>query len=147
MNLSIKSKFLVTGGIIAGLAAIWHVLCLFGGVSWLAFARAPPTIIESYEQGTMLAPIATIIVAGLMFACTAYAFSGVGFIRKIPLIKSALVTISVLFILRALLVIPRLKRECFSDTWQIVASSVFLFVGICYLLGSIEAFRANKLKK
>ena len=94
MKLSIKSKFLITGGIIAGLAAIWHLLCIVGGPSWLAFARAPPVIIESSRQGTMLAPIGAAIIAGLMFACTAYSFSSAGLIRRIPLIKPALVTIS-----------------------------------------------------
>jgi len=147
VKLSIKSHFLITGGIIAGLAAIWHLLCLIGGVGWLAFARAPLAIIESYKQGTALAPIATVIIAGLMFACAAYAFSSAGLIRKIPLLKSALVTISVLCLLRATLVMPRIVRESFTDTWQIVASAVFFFVGICFLLGSIEAFSVKKIKK
>ena len=46
--LSTQSKFLLTGGIIAGLAAVWHLLCLIGGVSWLVFARAPMEVVESF---------------------------------------------------------------------------------------------------
>ena len=145
--LSTQSKFLLTGGIIAGLAAVWHLLCLIGGVSWLVFARAPMEVVEAYRQGTWLAPVATFVVAGLMFTCTVYAFSGSGVIKKIPLLKTALVTISIICFLRAFLVLPRLVRESFTDTWQIVASSVFFFVGICFLLGSIEAFRQPALEK
>jgi hypothetical protein len=141
MKLSVISKFLIIGGIIAGLSAIWHLLCIIGGPSWLAFARAPAAVIESSRQGTLLAPIAAVIIAGLMFACTAYAFSSVGLIRKIPLLKSALVTISLICLLRGLIVVPRLVEISFSDTWQVVASSVWFFVGVCFLMGSVEQFR------
>jgi len=140
LSINLKSQFLLSGGIIAGLAAVWHLLCIIGGPAWFIFARAPSVIIVSAQQGTLLAPIGTIIVAVLMFTCTIYAFSGAGVIRKIPLLKSALVTITILCLLRAVVVIPSLLYSSFADTWQVIASSVWLFVGICFLLGSVSQF-------
>jgi hypothetical protein len=140
LSINYKFKLLILAGIIAGLSAVWHLLCIVGGPSWFIFARAPSVIITSAQQGTLLAPIGTIIVAALMFSCTIYAFSGAGLIRKIPLLKSALVTISILCLLRVVVVAPSLLYSSFADTWQVIATSVWLFVGVCFLLGSIAQF-------
>ena len=144
MSFTIKSKLLISAGVIASASAVWHILCIFGGPSWFAFARAPQQIIESAQQGTLLAPIGTLIVAGLMFLCTVFAFSAVGFIRKVPLIKSALITIAILCTLRGLIAIPMLVTSTGVDLWEVIASTVWLYVGICFGLGSIEQYNFSK---
>jgi hypothetical protein len=144
LSFSVKSKLLISAGVIASAAAIWHLLCILGGPSWFAFARAPQLIIESAQQGTMLAPIGTVIVASLMFACTMFAFSAVGLIRKVPLLKSALITIATLCILRGLIAIPTFTTPTGLDIWQIVASIVWFYVGICFVTGSIEQYKLGK---
>jgi hypothetical protein len=144
LHLNIKSKFLMSAGVIASVSAIWHLLCILGGPSWFVFARAPQSIIDSAHQGTLLAPIGTIIVAGLMFACSIFAFSAVGLLRKVPLLKTALVTIAVLCTLRGLIAIPSFTDVNGLDVWQIVASTVWFYVGLCFIVGSIEQFRLGK---
>ena len=146
MKISIKSKLLITGGLIAAATAIWHLLCIAGGPSWYAFARAPGIVIHSAKQGTLLAPISTTVIAGLMFTCTAYAFSGAGLIKKIPLLKSALVTIAFICLVRALSTVPYLISS-HLDMWELVASSGWFFVGVCFLMGALEQFTANKKKR
>lgn len=141
MSFSTESKLLLSAGIIASASAIWHLLCIWGGPSWFAFARAPQQIIDSAQQGTLLAPIGTVIVASLMFACTVFAFSAVGFIRKLPLLKPALITISLLCTLRGLIAIPILVTPNGLDVWEVVASSVWFYVGICFTVGTIEQFK------
>ncbi|KPZ52642.1 MULTISPECIES: hypothetical protein [unclassified Pseudoalteromonas] len=145
MSLNIQSKLLISAGVIASASAIWHLLCILGGPSWFAFARAPQQIIDSSIQGTLLAPIGTIIVASLMFACTIFAFSAVGLIRKVPLLKSALITIAMICLLRGLIAVPTFVTPSGLDTWQIVASTVWLYVGICFSAGSIEQYSLGKL--
>lgn len=148
MKLAVKqtvgTKLLISAGVIASLSAIWHLLCIFGGPSWFAFARAPQAIIESAQQGTLLAPLGTIVVAGLMFACTLFAFSAVGLIRKVPLLKPALITIASLCTLRGLIAIPFLITQTGIDVWEIVASTVWFYVGICFIVGSIEHHNMSK---
>lgn len=138
MSFSVKSKLLISGGIIASAAAIWHLLCIWGGPSWFAFARAPKQLIDSAQQGTLLAPVSTVIVAGLMLACTVFAFSAVGLIRKVPLVKPALITIASLCTVRGLIGIPAFVTAAGVDIWQIVASTVWLYVGVCFIVGSFE---------
>lgn len=144
MSFSVKSKLLISGGVIASAAAIWHLLCIWGGPSWFAFARAPKQIIDSAQQGTLLAPVGTVIVAGLMFACTVFAFSAVGLIRKVPLVKPALITIALLCAVRGLIGIPTFVTAAGVDIWQIVASTVWLYVGVCFIVGGIEHSTALK---
>jgi hypothetical protein len=138
MSDSVKSTLLISAGIIASASAIWHLLCILGGPRWFIFARAPQQIIDSVQQGTLLAPIATLAVASLMFACTVFAFSAAGLIRKVPFLKSALIAIATLCILRGLIAIPKFVTPLGLDIWQIVASTVWLYVGICFFVGSIE---------
>jgi hypothetical protein len=78
-----------------------------------------------------------------MFTCTAYAFSGAGLIKKIPLLKSALVTIVFICLIRALVTVPYLMSS-HLDIWELVASAGWFFVGICFLMGALEQFYANK---
>ena len=137
LNYSVKSKLLISAGVIASASAIWHLLCIVGGTSWFAFARAPQQIIDSAAQGTLLAPIGTVIVASLMFACTVFSFSAAGLIRKVPLLKSALITIAFLCTLRALIAIPTFVTSSGLDVWQIVASTVWFYVGICHQVNDI----------
>ncbi|MFA0016624.1 hypothetical protein AB4391_25370 [Vibrio lentus] len=144
MNFSVKSKLLISSGAIASASAIWHLLCIWGGPSWFAFARAPQPIIDSAVQGTLLAPLSTVFVAGLMFACTLFSFSAVGLIRKMPLLKPALITISFLCTVRGLIAIPILITPTGLDTWELIASSVWLYVGLCFIAGTVEQYRFGK---
>lgn len=144
LNFSVTGKLLISAGFIASAAAIWHLLCILGGPSWFAFARAPQQIIESAQQGTMIAPIGTIIVATLMFACTIFAFSAAGLIRKVPLVKPAVMTIATLCSLRGLIAIPEFTNSAGLDIWQIVASIVWFCVGICFIAGSAEQYRVGR---
>jgi len=147
MNFSLKSKLLISAGVIASASALWHLLCILGGPSWFVFARAPQQIIDSAHQGTLLAPLGTITVASLMFTCTVFAFSAVGLVRKIPLVYPALITISVLCLSRGVVAIPSLLTSTELDLWQLIASSVWFYVGICFTLGSIEQYTITKEAK
>jgi len=142
VSFDLKAKLLISAGIIALLAAIWHLLCIFGGPSWFAFARAPQAIIDSAHQGTLLAPIGTIIVASLMFSCSIFAFSAAGIIAKVPLLKPALMTIATLCTLRALVALPMIVTTL--DVWEMVASTVWFYVGLCFIIGSIELIKCNQ---
>ena len=147
LKISIQSKLLVSAGVIASASALWHLLCILGGPSWFEFARAPQQIIDSAQQGTLLAPIGTITVSSLMFACTVFAFSSAGLIRKVPLLKPALITISFIYTSRALIAIPIMITPDGYDIWEIVASSVWLYVGVCFIVGTTEQYRLVKSAK
>ena len=69
-----------------------------------------------------------------MFICRAYGFSDAGFIRKMPLTTEALSTIALICVVRALIAVPLLIRSTELDILQLVSSSVWLYIGIYFLL-------------
>ena len=144
MKYSANNKFLMVGGLIAGLAVIWHLLMIIGGPSWYVFARAPRYIVESAREGTFVAPVGAVAIAMLMFTCAAYAFSGAGLIRKIPLLKLALPTISFICLVRGLYFSPIFFSLKVLGVWHLVASSVWFFVGVCFLLGTFSQIGAKE---
>lgn len=145
MKFTIQSKLLLLGATIASCAALWHLLCIYGGPTWFEFARAPKEIIDSSRQGTWLAPIGSLFIAALMFTCSLYALSATNVIRKLPLLKTALIVISSLCLVRGAIVIPYLIQFGF-DMWEFIAAIVWFFVGLCYLIGAIEILK-NKVRK
>jgi hypothetical protein len=146
LKLTIQSKLLLTGALIAFCTAIWHLLCIVGGPAWFEFARAPKEIIDSARQGTWLAPIAAIFIAALMFTCSFYALSATKLIRKIPLLKTALIVITSLCLIRGAIVIPYIIEFGF-DMWEFISAIVWFYVGLCYLIGTIEILKSNVTKE
>ena len=147
MNFNIREKLLISASLIASAAALWHILCIFGGPSWFAFARAPKIIIESAQQGTVLAPVATLFVSGLMFLCSLFALSSTGLVRRLPLTRTALVVIASLCILRAIIAIPFMFINGALDLWQAIASFVWFYVGFCFSIGTLDLIKLRKTKK
>lgn len=143
LKLSIYDKFLIIGGAIAGCAALWHLLMVIGGPNWYAFARAPQYIVDSAKEGTFVAPVGAVAIAILMFSCTAYSFSGAGLFGKIPLLKLALPIISFICLVRGLYISPVFYSLRALGAWHLMASTVWFFVGICFLFGTISQFRTK----
>lgn len=135
LEIDIRKKFLILGGVISAFTAVWHLLMIVGGPTWYAFARAPIYIVESAQEGTLLAPTSAIAIAVLMFICSVYSFSGAGLMRKIPLLMPALVIISIICLARGLYVLPLFFSMEILGIWHLVASSIWLFVGMCFLMG------------
>lgn len=141
---TLQKKFLIAGGIISGLAASWHLLMIIGGPNWYAFARAPQYIVDSAKDGTFIAPVGAIAIAILMFTCTAYSFSGAGLLGKIPLLKTALTIIAFICLVRGLYISPLFYSVKMLGIWHLIASAVWFFVGICFLIGAADQFRTDK---
>ncbi|STQ91660.1 hypothetical protein [Iodobacter fluviatilis] len=71
--------------LIAIAGVVIHAGAVIAGPSWYAFFNAPPSVIASARAGTWLAPVNTLIIAGLMAICALYAASVVGLIGRPPL--------------------------------------------------------------
>ena len=73
-----------------------------------------------------------------MFLCALYALSGAGIIRKICLLRTALVVITSICLLRGMVLIPLLVLVPgkLSD-FDIVGSLVWFLAGLSYLLGTV----------
>ena len=121
---------------IAVITAVAHLSCIFFGPKCYEAQMAPPQIIQSSIDGTLLAPIGTIFVSLLFLSCALFAISGAGYIKKLPLLNKALLCISVLCILRGLMTIPLsfLFPEMVSS-FSIIAGCTWFTAGILYFYG------------
>jgi len=116
--------------------AIAHLSCILIGPSCYKAQLAPPQIVQSAIDGTLLAPVATVIISALFLSCAFFAASGAGFIKKLPLLKPALITISVVCILRGLATVPAsyLFPEMVS-VFSLLAGFTWFTAGVLYLYG------------
>ena len=121
---------------IAAITAVAHLSCIFFGPTCYEAQMAPPQIIQSSIDGTLLAPIGTIFVSLLFLSCALFAISGAGYIKKLPLLNKALLCISVLCILRGLMTIPLsfLFPEMVSS-FSITAGCTWFIAGSLYFYG------------
>jgi len=144
-----SKSYLFWVGIAASAGALLHIAIIFGGPDWYAFFGAPQALVELARSGHPRAPISCLVIAGVLSVFAAYAFSGAGAIRRLPLLRLVLASIGSVLILRGLL-FPLLILwrpdslshicDCRSvDTFIVVTSAICFFMGIGYALGAVAA--------
>ena len=127
---------LLIAAMIATGTAIAHLSCIFLGPTCYKAQLAPPQIVQSAIDGTLIAPVGTVIISSLFLVCALFAVSGAGFIKRLPLLNIALITIAVLCIFRGISTIP--ASYLFPDmvsVFSIVAGFIWFLTGVLYLYG------------
>lgn len=135
------SRWLISGGVLSLLAALLHLACIAFGVSWFRFFGAPELLVASYEDGAMSLVWMTVAIAAILAIWAAYAFSGAGVIRRMPLLKTGLVTITSIYLLRGAFLIPALINAPYHrHEFDIWSSVIVLAFGIAYAVGTCRAW-------
>lgn len=126
----------VIAAVIAVFTALSHLSCIYLGASCYKAQMAPPEIVESAINGTLLAPVGTIFIASLFLLCAAYALSRAGVIRTLPLLNLGVVTIGVLSLVRGVATVPlSVVYPDMVSTFSIAAGIVWCLTGVLFLLG------------
>ena len=137
-----RNPWLIVGGWMSLAAAIVHVACIFGGPDWYRFFGAGEPIARAAERGSWVPAIMTLGIASILAIWAAYAFAGAGLIPRLPLMRSALVAISLVYLARGLMVFypPLLGRNDLSLTFVIWSSLIVLTLGVAYAMGTWRAW-------
>ena len=110
--------------------------CIFLGESCYRSQLAPEVIIQSAVNGTLLAPVGTTFISTLFLVCAIYALSAANVIMKLPLLKTAIYSISILCILRGLATIPlSLTYPEMVTSFSIIAGAIWFISGVLFFLG------------
>ena len=82
----------------------------------------------------------TIGIAAVLAIWAAYAFSGAGLIGRLPLLRTGLVVITLIYLARGLIIVPAwlMNREINTFGW--VSSLIVLGFGLAYLIGTWRAW-------
>ena len=128
----------VLGAIGVFIGAIVHVVGLIGGPDWIAFLGAPTWAVESARNGTWIAPVGTLAIAGLLCFWSAYALSGAHILRKLPFLKPILGITAFILIARGVIFLPLLPKWDWSmplNAFHGFLSFYILGLGVLYAYG------------
>jgi hypothetical protein len=128
--------YLVIAAILSAVAALLHVGCIIFGASWYRFFGAGEEMAALAEQGSIAPTIITSFIALILSVWSAYALSGAGIIRKLPLIRTALILITSIYLLRGIGGLFFISNPG-SNTPEFMfwSSSICIVYGLFYLIG------------
>jgi len=136
------SGWLIVGGGLSVAAAVAHLACIAGGGDWYRFFGAGEAVARAAESGSPVPALMTLAIAGVLGIWAAYAFSGAGRIRRLPLLRTGLVVISAVYLLRgsALFMPATLGRQDLSSVFILWSSAIVLVYGLAYAIGTWRAW-------
>jgi len=149
MNSSVRSRWLLLGGIGSIAVGFAHVAAILIGASAYQFMGAPDLALMA-EHGSLLPTILTSGLVVLFLLWALYAFSGVGLIRQLPLLRAGNVAIGVIYSLRGLVLIPELVcifLGKYLTHRMAIFSAISLLIGLFYLLGAWYLFGVDRVVK
>ena len=138
-----QNPFLIVGGVLSATASLLHLAVIAGGPSWYRFFGAGEGMARMAEQGSLTPTLVTLGIATVLAVWAAYAFAGAGLIPRLPLMRTALVLISAVYLLRGLVLIPALILNPGGVTPFVLWSSLIVLVyGAAYAVGTWIAWPA-----
>jgi len=143
----IVNTLTLAGWLSAAVAAL-HVVIIFFGAPAYRYFGAGEEMARQAEAGSAVPAALTLAIAAVFAVFALYAFSGAGRVRRLPLLRTGLVAISAIYLLRGLGLIPELIQLA-RDTATVPArypvfSAVSLVIGLVYLVGTVSLLRAPR---
>jgi hypothetical protein len=136
-------RWLVAAALLSAVAAILHLAVIAGGPNWYRFFGAGEEMARMAERGSPVPALVTLCIAAVLAAWSAYALSAAGKIRRLPLIRTALVAITAVYLLRGLVLLPALAFSPGQiDAFTLWSSLIVLVYGIVYAVGTFRAWPA-----
>ena len=136
-----RNPALVIGGLLSVAASLLHIGCIIGGPDWYRFFGAGEAMATMAEQGSMTPTLLTLGIAAILAIWAAYAFSGAGLLPRLPLLRTGLVVISAIYLLRGLALIPALVINGTNVMPFVLWSSLIVLVyGLAYAVGTWTAW-------
>jgi hypothetical protein len=121
-------------------ASALHIGCIFGGPDWYRFFGAGEVMAQAAERGEAFPALVTLAIAVLLALWAAYAFAGAGLVRRLPLMRTALVAITAIYLLRGAALIPALTVPAMGGAFNIWSSVIVLAYGLVHLIGTWRAW-------
>jgi hypothetical protein len=126
---------LIIAAILDVLAAALHVGAVIGGPSWYRFLGAGEGFARAVEAGKRYPTLITLGIALVLLAWAALALSGAGVIGPLPLLRPALVGISLVYLVRGFGGPFLLAGTGRSRAFILVSSAICLGFAFFHLLG------------
>lgn len=135
------NRWLIAGAVLSGAAALMHLACLVVGAPLFRLLGAGEHMAQLHAAGHWYPTVVTLAIASVLLGWSAYALSGAGVIRRLPLRRTALSAITAVYIVRGVAFVPVMAHfPGNSMTFWIVSASICLLIGIVHLVGLRQAW-------
>jgi hypothetical protein len=132
-----NNPWLIVGGWLSIGAGLLHLAVIAGGPAWYRSVGAGEAMAQMAERGELLPALITTAVAAMLFIWSAFAFSGAGLIRRLPLLRTGLCVIAAIYLLRGLVLLPLLiLRPPAATSFDWWSSAIVLLFGLAYAIGT-----------
>ena len=131
--------FLVFAGLLSVAIAALHVVIVFLGPPAYRYFGAGEDMARQAEAGSFVPAAMTLVIAAVFAVFALYAFSGAGRFRRLPLLRTGLVVISVIYLARGLSLLPELAKYDSGTVLprHLAFSFTSLVIGLLYLAGTV----------
>ncbi|GMM83836.1 hypothetical protein [Pseudoalteromonas sp. MTN2-4] len=130
------SLMLISVAALAFFTALSHMSCIVLGPECYRVQMAPEALIELSKSAPWRAALETTLVSLLFVATAIFCLSGAGVIRKVPMLKPAIITISVICSLRGIATLPlSLLFPEQVTAFSIIAGILWFLAGIFCITG------------
>lgn len=138
-------KLLLAAGIASAAISVLHLGIVFAGAPAYRYFGAGEEMARKAEAGSLAPAALTLLIAAVFAVFAAYAFSGAGLLRRLPLLRVGLVTIAWIYLLRGFPAFVQ-GASLVTDPGSVqvrdfVFSLVSLLVGLAYAFGLQRAWR------
>ncbi|WP_301003532.1 hypothetical protein [Arsukibacterium sp.] len=137
-----KNRYLIAAALCCIAAAVAHLGCIVFGGDWYRFFGAGEQMAVLAEQGDPRPAIVTSGIVTVLLIWALFTLSGAGVIRRLPLLRTALCVVSVIFLLRGLgfvIIMPLFPGN--SLTFWLLSSAICLTIGVLYAIGIAQSWR------
>ncbi len=139
-------RLLKIGGVLSFAIAFFHVLIVIIGVpAYRFFSGIGAELADLVKAGSVLPALITLLIALVFVIFGCYALSGAGVIRRLPLLRTGLISIGGIYLLRGLMNIPfwlTLTSSTFpSVTSGLIFDAISLTIGLLYVCGTAMNWR------
>ncbi|WP_284207559.1 hypothetical protein [Thalassotalea eurytherma] len=134
------NKPLLLGAIFSAVAALAHLGCIIFGGDWYRFFGAVEQMAKMAEAGDSHPTIVTSVLVIILTIWSVYGLSGARLITKLPLLRTALVLISLIYALRGVsfvALMPMFPEN--SITFWLISSAICLSIGMLYSIGTYQS--------
>lgn len=131
---------LMVAAALSAIAGALHVGVVLVGPRWYRLFGAGERLARAAEAGRLYPALITFGIAFVLFAWAAYALSAAGVLSPLPLLRPALVAITLVYLLRALAGPFVLPSTGHSRRFVYVSSAICLGFALVHLLGLAQVW-------
>ena len=136
-------RALEIGGWMNIVLATGHVVGLIWAYSVFRAVGIEEDMRRLAEQGGAALPyVVTVIVAAGFLVFGLYGLSGAGVVRRLPLLRTVLVSIAAVYVLRGTL-LGGIGAVAAGDAAQTAFAAIALAIGLCYAYGALGLRRSH----